>query len=215
MDMNIYVITLFGNAYSEACAQRCIDSCNRLVTPFMAIHGKDAYEKLDREGLEWTWGRPYKGMKHKPYGGNLAARVGCFLSHYLLWQRCVEEGPMLILEHDAVFIQPFHPFPFSGICQINDPAGATPRGGWWREQMIARGPGVWPKTAVFNNTRPDGLAGNSAYCIQPSSAQQLLELVREVGAWPNDAIMCRQLVPCLEEHYPFITKVQATESTIQ
>jgi GR25 family glycosyltransferase involved in LPS biosynthesis len=59
------------------------------------------------------------------------------------------------------------------------------------------------------------LAGNSAYVIKPHAAQQLIDLVDSIGAWPNDAIMCRQLIDGLEEHYPFITEVQAEQSTIR
>lgn len=213
--MKVYVITLFGNDYSEYCAQRCIDSCNQPVIPFRAVQAREALEMLDSEGLLWTWGPGYFNMEHKPYGGDHASRVGCFLSHYFLWKRCVDEGPMLILEHDAVFVRPFYPFPFSGACQINDPRGATPKGDWWRDRMVERGSGIWPKTRVFDDTRPDGLAGNSAYCLLPETARMLIELVQTIGAWPNDAIMCRQLVPHLEEVYPFITEVQSQESTIR
>jgi GR25 family glycosyltransferase involved in LPS biosynthesis len=167
-------------------------------------------------GLRWSWGDGYGEMLHKPYGGNNDARVSCFLSHYMLWYNCTFiEKPILILEHDAVFVRPFEPFEFDSICMINDPKGATPKGDWWHDQMVKRGPGVWPKTKIFDNTRPDGLAGNSAYVIKPHAAQQLIDLVDSIGAWPNDAIMCRQLIDGLEEHYPFITEVQAEQSTIR
>ena len=212
--MKAYVITLRGNDYSERVAQRCIDSANIPVERRVAVSADDAIE-LHGLGLKWTWGDGYKGMQHKPYGGNNDARIGCFLSHYLLWHYCsISDEPLLILEHDAVFVRDFVPFEFDSICMINDPKGATPRGDWWSEQMVRRGPGVWPKTKVFDDTRPDGLAGNSAYVIKPRAAAWLINIVDEVGAWPNDAIMCRQLVDGLEEHYPFITEVQAERSTI-
>ena len=214
--MEAYVITIEGNEYSERAAQRCIDSANIPVEIRKAVDAEEAPYALQELGIKWTWGAGYNGMKHKPYGGNNDARIGCFLSHYLLWYRCsLMDEPMLILEHDAVFIRPFEEFEFDSICQINDPLGATPRGDWWSERMEARGPGVWPKTKVFDYTRPDGLAGNSAYVIKPHAAQRLVELVDEIGAWPNDAIMCRQLVDGLQEHYPFITEVRPERSTIQ
>lgn len=75
--------------------------------------------------------------------------------------------------------------------------------------------GVHAKTRVFarHDLRPDGLAGNSAYVIQPATAQRLCELQAEVGVWPNDATLCEQLVPGLEELYPFVTRVEQAEST--
>ena len=80
--------------------------------------------------------------------------------------------------------------------------------------MVKRGPGVWPKTKVFDDARPDGLAGGSAYVIKPEAADELIRLVHSIGAWPNDAIMCRQLIDGLQEHFPFITEVRAEQSTI-
>ena len=213
--MEAFVITLFGNEYSERVAQRCIDSANIPIEKWQAVTADESVEELHGLGLRWTWGEGYKGMLHKPYGGDNRARIGCFLSHYLLWYRCSLIGePMLILEHDAVFIRPFEEFEFESICMINDPARATPHGDWWHDQMVARGAGVWSKTKVFDDSRPDGLAGNSAYVIKPEAADRLIELCWEIGCWPNDAIMCRQLID-LQEHYPFITEVRPERSTIQ
>ena len=120
----------------------------------------------------------------------------------------------MILEHDAVFVRPFTAFEYDHICMINDPLNATPMGAYWSEKMSCRGPGVWPKTKIFDDSRPDGLAGHSAYLIKPHAALKMIELVHQVGAWPNDAIMCRQLFPGLQEHYPFITEVHSEGSTI-
>lgn len=214
--MDAFVITLYGNEYSERVAQRCIDSANIEVRRFPACSANRAERVLEGMGIEWTWGRGYRGLDHKPYGGDYAARVGCFVSHYMLWKHCKTiNEPVLILEHDAVFVRDFAPFEFDHICMINDPRGATPRGEWWSMKMIDRGPGVWPKTTVFDDKRPDGLAGNSAYVIKPHAAEKLIRLVDTVGAWPNDALICRQLFDGLQEHFPFITEVQSERSTIQ
>jgi len=214
--MKAYVITLLGNEYSERVATRCVESAEGIDVSYWPActvdNVEDAMHSID---TEWTWGDGGAGLKHHSYGGNDRARMACAMSHYYLWLYCYEvDKPILILEHDAVFIRPFVEFEFNGICQINDPLCATPRGDWWSEQMLKRGDGVWPKTKVLGNGRPDGLAGNSAYVIKPSHAKILLELVHEHGLWPNDAIMCRQLIHDLEEHYPFITEVRAERSTI-
>jgi len=216
-----YVITIRGDEYSERVADRCIESgydAGIQVKHFNAVTADEAHDVIKDRGLKWTWGTGCKktGLKHHSYGGNDAARMGCAMSHYALWEKCAWGGePLMILEHDAVFINPFVPFSFQSVCMINDPLGATPRGDWWSEQMTKRGDGVWPKTEVFDDSRPDGLAGNSAYVLQPSTALHLMNTVRWLGVWPNDATICRQLVPNLEEHYPFITEVRAERSTIQ
>lgn len=214
--MDAWVITLIGDEYSERMADRCIASANIPVRKFPACRGDVAQHVLHAMGLRWSWGEGFKHLQHKPYGGDLNRRIACFLSHYTLWQICIKsDQPMLILEHDALFVRPFVPFSFKAACMINDPAGATPRGDCWRFMMTDRGPGTWPKTPIFDDSRPDGLAGNSAYVIQPHCALWLVNLAHWVGAWPNDALMCRQLVDGLEEHYPFITEVHDERSTIR
>jgi GR25 family glycosyltransferase involved in LPS biosynthesis len=225
--MKAYVIRLLCNENSERQAERCIESGRDAgieVEAFNAIHAEDAETALEYWDLKWTWMQRDKArvrgidLKHHSYGGCLQSRIACALSHYELWLKCaLYKEPLLILEHDAVFINPWREFEFDSICMINDPSGATPRGDWWSFQMAERGDGVWPVTRVFGRTpmRPDGLAGNSAYVIKPHAAQKLVDLFQEYGVWPNDAMMCVQLFPDMQEHYPFITKVSGEGSTIQ
>jgi GR25 family glycosyltransferase involved in LPS biosynthesis len=223
--MKAFVITLRGNDYSEACAQRCIASAARYgveITKFDAVDKAIAGFSMEQHGLQWTWPNiepdvcPYTGLKRHVYKTrDHAARVGCAMSHYLLWKECVHtDKPIAILEHDAVFLRglPEPPEKFGAI-MLNNPDGATPKGRWWKQQLEAKGPGVHPKTVVFEDGRPDGLAGNSAYVISPRAALACMDAYREFGVWPNDATLCRQLVPGLMEVYPFVTEVRQTQST--
>lgn len=218
------MITLEGHEYSQAKAARCIETAAAIggleVERFAAIDSEHGPEMMAGNGLQWTWANgntspavcPRTGLTQHPYG-KLSAKIGCSMSHLLLWSKCVElNEPILILEHDAVFVRAFPEFEFDGICQINDPAGATPHGKWWSDSMRARGPGVFRKTKVFEDEKPDGLAGNSAYVVKPHAAQLLMDAFREFGVWPNDATMCRQLF-FLQELFPFVTKVDQELST--
>jgi GR25 family glycosyltransferase involved in LPS biosynthesis len=219
-----FVITLRGHEYSERKAERCIQTARDIggieVERFDAIDWRQAEAEMERQGLRWTWAKlntaddvcKFTGLKQRPYG-NLLPKMGCALSHLVLWQRCVQDQePFMILEHDAVFERRFDPFAFGAICQINDPDGATPRGRWWSEQMRERGPGVYAKTHIFPDDVPDGLAGNSAYVIKPHAAQAAVNKVTEIGLWPNDALLCRQFFD-LQELYPFVTHVEQEVST--
>ena len=226
--MKAYVITLAHSQYSKESADRCIKSAKEIggidVAKYSAVGKMASEEVAEYEGLKWTWAGnndksftdPKTGLKHFPYKtDDIRKKIGCFMSHYFLWQKCVEDNEdYLILEHDAVFV---HPLPsiisFKGICMINDPTGATPRGRQWADTMKKRGDGVHKKTIIFNDGRPDGLAGNSAYIVKPWACKELINKTKEVGMWPNDAIMCRQLFPYLEEYYPFITVVRQGKST--
>jgi hypothetical protein len=75
-------------------------------------------------------------------------------------------------------------------------------------------PGVNPKTLnTMGPLVPDGLVGNGSYVIKPFAAQELIDKYHELGVWPNDATMCVQLFPYLEEYYPFITRIEQELST--
>lgn len=229
--MKAFVITLKDNQYSESKAARCIETARDIggidVEMFFGVPKTEAWCVMEKFKLAWTWANnntqttacPISGLQQHPYkGANLDAKIGCAMSHFLLWKRCVElNEPLLILEHDAVFLREFPDFDFDGICQINDPFRATPRGKWWSDTMKNRNEvGVFPKTIIrAGNERyiPDGLAGNSAYVIKPWAARELIDKYYELGVWPNDATMCIQLFPYLQEYYPFITKVDQEVST--
>ena len=232
--MKAFVITLENNNYSEKVANRCIQSASKNgldVEKYYGVDKTNAKEVMENHGLKWTWAHnntkkricPKTGLLQFPYTApdttlaNLYSKIGCSMSHFLLWTYCVKyDEPLLILEHDSVFLRPLPEIEFKGICQINDPNGATRKGKWWSQYMQKRGAGVFEKTWVTaKNERniPDGLAGHSAYLIKPWAAEDVIDKVYDVGLWPNDALMCKQLFPYLEEYYPFITKVVQTKST--
>lgn len=207
---------------SQKLADRCIASGKKhgvTVEKYAGIPWYRAQSVLKQNNIRWTWANDNSlryGITHCHYSTvNMDKRIGCFLSHYLLWEQCYRlQAPFLILEHDSVFLRSLpKELEWRGACQVNDPARATPRGQWWSDTMKRRGPGVWPKTEVIINKNPDGLAGNSAYLLKPEAADQLVEKAKTNGAWPNDALMCRQFFPWLEELYPFITEVDSVEST--
>lgn len=228
--MKSFVITLKNNQYSEQCAERCIKSAKQysiVVEKFYGVDKNNAHNVMAQYDLQWTWANnntqkticPISGLQQFPYkAADLRSKIGCSMSHYLLWKKCVElQEPILILEHDAVFLRSLpQDINFKGICQINDPLGATRKGLYWSNIMKKRGGcGVFPKTKILEpgENIPDGLAGNSAYMIKPHAAQELIDAYKKYGVWMNDAIMCIKLFPYLEEYYPFITKVQQTQST--
>jgi GR25 family glycosyltransferase involved in LPS biosynthesis len=228
--MRAFVICLQNHKYSNQVADRCIASAKKVgvhVEKFFGVDKEDAEQVMNAHNLVWTWANkntaeavcPKTKLKQHPYRTrDFRTKIGCSMSHFLLWKKCIElNEPILILEHDSVFLRALPSFEFKGICQINDPANATRRGGQWSHSMSKRGKtGVFEKTWVTTEQErdvPDGLAGNSAYVIKPWAAQELVDKYYELGVWPNDATMCKQLFPYLEEYFPFITKVIQTEST--
>ena len=163
--------------------------------------------------------------------------ISCMVSHMRIWRfSAMGDIPFVVLEHDAVFNRKFVASDFprleGGIIGLNDPRGATRKGSVYLDKIInANGfsndfPTIKPAPYVdyvqtelgegpADTSAPQGLAGNSAYLIYPNAAGQMLELVNTHGLWPNDALMCKQLVPYLRHAYPFYTGLQGVASTTQ
>jgi GR25 family glycosyltransferase involved in LPS biosynthesis len=223
--MEAFVITISNNPKSNAAAERCIKSANIPIKKFEAITEIKA-EKLMRD-LFIKWNYPWKGEEYDMKAGvkktayqtaNPLRRVGCFLSHYLLWKRCAEQDePIIVLEHDAIFIKPFDETAFMkaecDIISINDPRGATRKAQEYHDILQSKAQTIQRVPTIDDLMIPQGLPGNSAYIIKPSGAKKMLELVKEYGAWPNDALMCKQLIQTLASSKVYYTKVQGIPST--
>ena len=160
---------------------------------------------------------------------DLRKRISCFMSHYNLWLKCItDDKPIMILEHDAQFTDKFEYSKiedrFKGdILALNSPLGATRRASLYRDkirEMVAKkvnkpkdGISIVLVPWIDDKIVPQGLPGNSAYIIKPAGAKKLIELTAEHGIWPNDALMCKQLMPGkLQQLYPWCTKVQKIDS---
>lgn len=227
--MKAYVITIAGHEYSESSARRCINSAQEygvVVEIFPAVTPDTVERLMLQEKLVWGWADnntrkavcPISSLEQFPYTSkNLLVKMSCSMSHYLLWKRCIElNEPILILEHDAVFVNSFPDIEFNGAIQINDPRGGGYKGKPHSESMVQRGTtGTHPLTRKrpADSAIPDGFSGNSAYIIKPWAAEQFIEAYKKYGVWPNDATICLQLFPWLEEYYPFVTVVKQTQST--
>lgn len=236
--MKAYVITLSANKPSFQQVDDLINSSITVkndfeITKFLASEPKDVKPQMRQFNLRWNY--PWNGEVVRDIATGLTKtgyqtanpdrRIACFLSHYRLWMECVGSGEdLLILEHDAFFHKKLNiPLLRSSrfnIIAINEPQpGATPRAKEYKQKVIdkveALGLPCTTKVPYVKPTdHPAGLPGNSAYYIKPAGAKKLIELVQRYGAWPNDAIMCRQLLEGdLGISYPFFTKVTSGKST--
>lgn len=97
--------------------------------------------------------------------------VGCFLSHYKLWQKCIElNEPICILEHDVTIHDKFPALDFTDVIKLSSgpKAKSIYVGEWW--------------------------AGAMAYCISPLGASKLINFVKEEGAMPADTMLCNGII---------------------
>ena len=97
--------------------------------------------------------------------------VGCFLSHYLLWKKCIElNEPICILEHDVTIHSAFPTLDFSDVIKLSSGPKAKNfyLGEWW--------------------------AGAMGYCITPQGANKLIKFINTEGAMPADVMLCNGII---------------------
>jgi len=229
--LKAWVITIPDHDYSQRSSDACRATADKhgvAVEVFPAVTPETVDAEMSLHKLTWTWANnnlsrstcAVTGLEHFPYRtGDLRRKMACAMSHYLLWLACAEQDDdYLILEHDARFVRAMPDIEFHGACQINDPRRAGYRGAWHSEFMTQRGTlGAQPLTAkrAAGSRIPDGFSGHSAYVVKPWAAQEFVNAYHRLGMWPNDATVCLQLFPWLEEYYPFVTVVDQQQSTTQ
>ena len=228
--MEAYVITMANNEVSlkgvknlEASSRKVNNSFN--INKFDAIVPGMVKAITLGNGLKWNY--PWSGSQTDIKSGlvksayatsNPETRIACALSHWLLWNKCLKEDtPLLILEHDSFFL---HKLDFKSILKsnydivgINSPAAATRKAHKYHDLIQENSAWIQPVPTIDEFNIPQGLAGNSAYIIKQAGAKNLIKAVKEYGLWPNDAIMCKQLIPRLGVTRTYFTRVQGLPST--
>lgn len=228
--MEAYAIVLEGNEISEAGYAALAKSSYKVgnefkLKQFKAITPNIVEKDMYDQDIQWTY--PWEGSvvdfasgltKSAYMTANPKARMACAMSHFSLWQLCFERRqPIIILEHDAIFTQKIDFIPDDtgfDIVGLNNPLGATRRAKQYHDSILKNKQAFQLTPYVDEDMKvPQGLAGNSAYFIKPEGAEQMISLVYKYGMWPNDALMCRQLVNGLGVTRKFYTKVQGLKST--
>tara|TARA_Y100001963_G_scaffold158878_2_gene260168 strand:- start:1398 stop:2096 length:699 start_codon:yes stop_codon:yes gene_type:complete len=229
--MKKYIIRLKDHEESESLANKCLESyysrhSDRNIEYFDAVTPDQNEKIMNSEFPILEWNYPWQGSvtdmatgltKRAYLTANPGSRIACALSHYILWKNCLKENiPYLILEHDAIFIDSINLNILKtkfDIISINDPRRATRKSQEYYDKIKASPGNVIPVPIIDTFDVPQGLPGNSAYIIKPEGAKHMLKLVKDYGLWPNDALMCRQLVPNLGVSTNFFTMVQLNKST--
>ena len=220
--MKDHEISEFG--YDNLCRSSLHVKNNFEITRFDAVLPPQIDELMQSFDIKWNY--PWEGevidfasgLKKSAYvTANPKHRIAAALSHYSLWHKVsMMDQPILILEHDANFMYKLDldtkKIP-GDIVGINNPLGCTRRAKLYYEKIITNQYMFQLAPYIDDITVPQGLAGNSAYIIKPNGGKKLLQLVDQYGLWPNDAIMCKQLIPDLYVTRKSFTTIQNLKST--
>ena len=227
--INAFVICVKSNDLSERATIRLEESrpVNVAMNIFDAVT-PDNVDKVMKDNKVY-WNYPWEseeidfasGLIKKAYPTkDPKKRMACFMSHYLLWQRCIKDNvPIIIHEHDAIYYNdeplPLEDFEKSkyNIIGLNNPRGATLLSAVY-DRVVQESIGKIVRAPIIDGDMvPQGIAGNSSYYMNPRGAREMVSLVEKYGAWPNDALMCRQLVGTLGQTKKYYTYVQGLQST--
>ena len=133
---------------------------------------------------------PVTRARRKGRGRDLKpSQLGCFASHYLLWQECVASGqPMLVIEDDAILLDGFadmlgRAVDLAGVWPLIWLHGYTPR----RRDPVMEVGRMAPFTLVRKLKRHSCTV---AYLISPSGAATLLDHC-QTWIYPVDDTMIR------------------------
>jgi len=199
-----YVITLMDVPESVAVAERCIASGAEFdvdVEKHKATTPDDEY--CTARGIEEAF--DIRGFSALGFEGNhYSRRLPCmatFYSHAFLWMTSMlGVGPILILEHDAVFRAPLPDIPADvDFCNFGHPSFGkfeTPPDGF--------GPLVSKRY----------MPGAHAYYVTPKGAEMLLAKAA-TEAEPTDVYLNIDRFPFLMEYHPWPVVCDDSFSTIQ
>jgi GR25 family glycosyltransferase involved in LPS biosynthesis len=185
-----YVIRMKGVLPSEQLANDCVKSGKRFnidILEFDAVWGDQVDVEFEKYNL-------FSFEKTKPHR-KVRGVKGCFLSHYILWKRSLENNiPILIFEHDAEIIReiPFEYFETIDFDVLN--LDAHSRTILDYEQHLTEDYGTDieqhgstlikdPSFSLLNNTSIKGL---HSYIVRPSGAEKLIKQSSEHGVLPAD-----------------------------
>ena len=119
--------------------------------------------------------------------------VGCFYSHYALWQKCVElNEPIMIFEDDVKFYRGYHPVEFQGVLILS-----LGKSSFMSEpnQTYLENPTGAPCALPWKNF---SMPGASGYALTPDAALGLVKFYRPYWYPADNAI--NQFVTQIQIH---------------
>ena len=175
-----YIIHLPNNSTSQLLATRCLESCKKVNMPATLYAGFDATTKemtVPAQVKQESW---YKWLKVTDHHLS-ATEVACALSHISLWAKCMElDRPIVILEHDAVMVQPYlHHQAYNAVVYLG-----------CNEQLTTQGGSLIPPFSSINKNW-FFINRAHAYAIDPAVAKKLFTLVLDRGIFESLDIMIK------------------------
>lgn len=172
MNPPAFVIALEGHEHSQAMAKDCLSSADNFgwsISISNAVNGLTITDAdWDNNGIQKILNVPMDRPGFQ----------GCFFSHWNLWNYCIEiDSPIVICEHDAVFLGEWHNSLLTNrLTKLHVKYKSKPN---W----LALHPevGIWTPSA-------------HAYIIYPADCKKIKKFVLENHALPPDVLIGTNIV---------------------
>jgi len=168
--MKSFIIILKNNLKSEKFGNLAIQSGSQLGWNIARFDGIDGRITDDKTFQSMNLFINQENKKCRTSFERPGVR-GCFLSHYLLWRKCVEENQNIaIFEDDVIFYKTFPTTPFEDILKLEklQQGKKYAAGDWWE--------------------------GAHAYIISPKGAKKLINWILENGILPTDMMLATNIL---------------------
>lgn len=187
-----FVIAIKGHPVSEQQLQDCLETAKKFnwnVEVFWGVNGNTLTEQSWAEiGVNPLLNKPTMNRK---------GTWGCFFSHWMLWNKCVElNEPIIVLEHDAVIMEEWNPI------EIDDYMVKLHRYYKQKNPKYDDDSGLWSPST-------------HAYCILPAHATQLINFARSVGGYETDRMMGDKVLKVKHLGKPSMIERQDSYSTTE
>ena len=149
---------------------------------------KDTYSKLNRKHHPWTFKGPDNPVSEEwKLEQSTPGVIGCFDSHYRLWEKCVElDEPIMIFEDDAQVIREYMPVEFDDVLSLVFSHEKKMR----QYIHLLEDPAGIPQALPY---KPASMPGAAGYIIKPHAAKIIVDEYHN-SFLPADNAMNQHLV---------------------
>jgi glycosyl transferase family 25 len=211
--MKTFIIRLKDDEHSCEVAKDCYNQAKKFgldVEYFDAINAHDAEHHYAATGIR----------KAKKFKKNRPGVMGCFFSHYYLWQKCIElDEPIIILEHDGYFLDYLPSNILDTFTDVLKLDNCDPFSKAYNRTIDSQANDTVRVIEYYNPTAKDTLTkkfkgsgnylkGAYSYIITPCGATKLINFINEFGHLPadqqigNSVVDIKVVVPTLARLHP-------------
>lgn len=195
--MKPFIITISDIEDSVKASNRCIESAKNFgveIETFDAYTPKDnPFEIFEKLGIKLS-DRIYKN----PHLRSLDSQCASVLSHYSLWKKAIElNEPILVLEHDAVFVDKLPDLKDYLLVNLSKPS-------YGKYQN--------PKKGLHPFPNPH-LKGAHGYAVSPKGAKKIMGAINQRGIWAAADVFLN--FSWMQEYAPWPIEAISKFTTIQ